>query len=129
MIIALCVDDNMGLAFNKRRQSKDSAVRKKLIQLSDGDLRMSPYSARQFDETVYGSSDYLETAETGQWCFCEDTEYLKFSDRIEKIYLFRWNRSYPSDLKFSFPGECKLVSQEEFPGTSHDCITLEVYER
>jgi len=129
LIVVLCVDDNLGLGFNRRRQSKDAALRQKLQALSSGRLRMSEYSARQFDIPVYAGADYLSRAESGDWCFCEDREYLEFAQNIEKLYLFRWNRAYPADLYFEFPGQWKLVSSEEFPGTSHEKITLEVYEK
>lgn len=127
MIIALCVDDRMGLQFNHRRQSKDAAVRERLMTLSGGNLRVSPYTSKQFDEPVYAGNDYLSAAGNGQWCFCEDTEYLNYAPQIEKIVLFKWNRAYPGDLYFTFPGEYRLVSSEDFPGTSHDPITQEVY--
>ena len=128
MILALCVDDNMGMAFNSRRQSKDSALRQYLLELSGGQLRMSEYSARQFDVPVYVGADYLSAAGSGQWCFCEDRSYLEHAGMIEKIYLFRWNRVYPADQHFEFPGQWRLSNSEDFPGTSHEKITMEVYE-
>lgn len=129
MIIAVCVDNRMGLLFNGRRLSKDAALRQKLAELSGGNLRMSVYSGKQFEEPVYAAEDYLSTAKDGDWCFCEDTAYLDFADQIEKIVLFQWNRDYPADVHFTFPGEWRLESSEDFSGTSHDKITMEVYVR
>ena len=129
MILAVCVDDRMGLSFGGRRLSKDAAVRQRLLELSGGNLRMSAYSARQFEETVYGGADYLSGAAAGDWCFAENTDFEGFADSIEKIVLFRWNRHYPADVHFEFPGKWALVSGEDFPGTSHERITMEVYER
>lgn len=128
MIVAVCVDDNLGIQFNRRRQSKDAALRAKLLELSSGALRMSEYSAKQFDCPVYAGEDYLSDAQMGEFCFCENTDYLEFADQIEKFLLFRWNRVYPADVHFSFPGEWRLRSAEDFPGTSHETITMEVYE-
>ena len=48
MILSLCADDRLGLSFGERRQSKDSQVRRRLLELSGGNLRMSEYYARQF---------------------------------------------------------------------------------
>ena len=129
MILALCVDNGFGLMFHKRRQSKDAAMRQRLLQLSGGQLRMSSYSATQFDEPVYSGADYLSDAQNGDWCFVENGDYEAFSDQIEQIILFRWNRDYPADLHFRFPGKWQLVSTEDFPGTSHDTITQEVYRK
>ena len=129
MILAVCADDRLGISFGGRRQSKDSALRRRLLELSGGNLRMSDYSARQFAEPVYSGADYLSGAKTGDWCFVENGDYEVFSEAIEQIVLFRWNRHYPSDLQFRFPGKWALVRSEEFPGSSHEKITLEVYEK
>lgn len=129
MILAACVDDRMGLQFGGRRQSKDAALRQKITDLSGGNLRMSHYSGRQFQSGGYTGDDYLSAAKPGDWCFAEDTAYLEYAGSIEKIVLFKWNREYPADLYFEFPGEWRLSSTEDFPGTSHEKITMEVYEK
>lgn len=129
MIVALCVDDRMGLMFMGRRLSKDALLRQRLLELSGGALRMSGYSAKQFETEVYSGEDYLSGAGQGDWCFCENGDYAGFSGKIERIVLFNWNREYPADLWFEFPGEWHLVSAEDFPGKSHEKITMEVYER
>ncbi len=130
MILMCCVDDQMGLQFNRRRQSKDAAVRQRMLELAGGALRVSPFTARQFEASagVYVGDDYLSAAKDGQSCFCEDLEYLEHAEKIEKIILFRWNRLYPSDLKFQFPGSWRLEQTRDFPGTSHETITMEVYD-
>ena len=129
MILALCADDRLGISFGGRRQSKDSEVRRRLLELSGGRLRMSEYSARQFEEDIYGGADYLSGSQAQDWCFAEDTAYLAHADAIGQIVLFRWNRHYPADVHFEFPGKWALVRSEDFPGSSHEKITMEVYER
>lgn len=129
MILAVCVGDRLGLRFGGRRQSKDYAVRRRLLELSGGQLRMSEYSARQFEESVYSGADYLSGAKPGDWCFAEDREYLDHAGSIERIVLMRWNRHYPADEYFEFPGKWALVRSEDFPGSSHEKITMEVYVR
>lgn len=127
MIITACVDDRMGLRFNKRRLSKDACLRQRILELSGGAIRMSEYSAKQFETPVCSGEDYLCAAPSGAWCFCEDTGYLEFAEQIEKIVLFKWNRAYPADEHFTFPGQWRLESSEDFPGNSHEKITQEVY--
>ena len=129
MILAVCVDNRMGLSFMGRRLSKDMLLREKLTALSDGRLRMSVYSGKQFGPDVYMAPDYLSGACEGDWVFAENGEYLGFADRIEQIVLFKWNRDYPADVYFSFPGDWALVSAEDFPGNSHETITMEVYRK
>ena len=128
MNLALCADDRMGLRINGRRQSKDRLLRERLMAMSAGRLRMSSYSARQFEYPVYAGEDYLSGAKDGDWCFCEDQEYLKYAQKIERLALFRWNRHYPADEYFQFPGKWVLVQTCDFPGSSHETITMEVYK-
>lgn len=128
MILAVCADNAFGMSFSGRRQSKDAALRQRLLALSGGKLRMSAYSAKQFDCPVYSGSDYLTGAQPGDWCFAENDDYLNLTEAPERIVVFRWNRDYPADLYFKFPGQWRLVSAEDFPGRSHDTITQEVYE-
>lgn len=128
MILAVCVDNAFGMMFGKRRQSKDAALREHLLALSGGRLRMSAYSAKQFEQAVYSEPDYLSGAQDGDWCFVENGDYEAYTDRIEQIVLFRWNRDYPADLHFHFPGQWQLISREDFPGKSHETITMEVYK-
>ena len=41
----VCVDDNLGMAFNHRRQSQDRVLRRKMLERTAGrPLWMSPYS-------------------------------------------------------------------------------------
>ncbi len=50
MILIVCVDDNMGMAFNHRRQSQDRLLRRRLLErVGVSKLWMSPYTARRFD--------------------------------------------------------------------------------
>lgn len=129
MILAACVDNRMGLSFLGKRLSKDRMLREKLLSLSGAKLRMSLYSRKQFESGTYAGEDYLSAACPGDWVFAENADYLDYADRIEQIVLFRWNRDYPADLYFSFPGDWRLVSTEDFPGNSHDNITMEVYRK
>lgn len=127
MILAVCVDDTMGLQFHDRRQSRDSAVIQDLLEMGQP-VWVHPRSAMLFPENaLVEDEDYLEKAQAGEWCFCEDTAYLDHSDKIEKIVLYRWNRVYPRDLTFAFPGTWRLAESRDFVGTSHEKITREVY--
>ncbi len=51
-------------------------------------------------------------------------------DRLDRLIVYRWNRHYPSDVRF--PPELAdftLQSSTEFRGSSHDLITREEYTR
>ena len=103
MNIIVCVDKNYGMMFNGRRQSQDSILREKVMELSTGaKLWMNAYSARQFEDTlgIQISETFLEEAGMGEFCFIEDGKLPE--QNIEKIYLFHWNRKYPADVFFEF---------------------------
>ena len=134
MILIACVDDNMGMAFNHRRQSKDALLRERLLARAAGKpLWMSPYTARQFDplpENARVDEDFLAKADEQEFAFTELAAPGLFADRVEGILLYRWNRRYPADMFFDLPLEgLRRVETSEFPGHSHEMITEEIYEK
>ena len=128
MILIACVDDNMGMAFNHRRQSQDRILRRRLLErVGVSKLWMSPYSARQFDalpENVLVTERFLSEAGAGEYCFAE----LNCPDDAEGVVLYRWNRSYPTDMHFTLNlTGFRLTERTDFAGFSHPKITEEIY--
>lgn len=135
MIIVTVIDDKNGLLFNHRRQSQDRELRKKIEQISrKSKLWMNAFSAGQFaslPENAIVSEDFLTEADKGDFCFVEDQPLLSVKNRIEAMVLFHWNRSYPSDFSLDFipAGQgMRLIQTEDFPGYSHENITMEVWK-
>lgn len=130
MTLVVCVDDRLGMQFNGRRQSQDRLLRRRLLDLVPTRLIMSVRSGAMFsgEDGVIAREDYLSFAEADDWIFAEDLDYLSRRGEFDRLILFRWNRVYPSDVKFVFPGEWKLTHREDFPGSSHKNITMEVYQ-
>ena len=134
MILMACVDDNLGMAFNRRRQSQDRVLRRKLLDRAAGKpLWMSPYSARQFEplpNNIQVAEDFGARAGAGEYCLTELQPPGAWLDRLEGVVLYRWNRRYPSDVKFDLPLEgFTLRARQDFAGYSHPKITEEVYLR
>ena len=134
MIAAVCVDDNNGMCFNHRRQSQDRLLRADLLrEAAGGPLWMNAYSAKQFKESpeaLLVAPDFLAQAGPGALCFVEDQDLTPWAEKLEGIILYRWNRTYPADLRFTLPlAGWRLARTEEFPGSSHEKITKEVYTR
>lgn len=132
MILMVCVDDNLGMAFNHRRQSQDRVLRRKMLERAAGTpLWMSPYSARQFAplaENIRVAEDFWARAGAGEYCLTELQPPGAWLDRLEGVVLYRWNRRYPSDVKFDLPLEgFTLRARQDFAGYSHPQITEEVY--
>lgn len=135
MKLIVCVEDWFGLLFNRRRVSRDCAVVEKISSVLSGEtLWMDPYSAElfPFEIPVKADGDFLIKAQPGDFCFLENQDIRPYAFRVEELILFRWNRRYPSDFVFPFEecfGKWQLASRGDFPGNSHDTITMEVYRQ
>ncbi|MBU5625671.1 ribonuclease Z [Oscillibacter sp. MSJ-2] len=133
MILIACVDDNNGMLFHARRQSRDRMLRARILRRCAGRrLWMNAYSQGQFpagaEITVH--EDCLSLAGEGEFCFVEDQDVRPVADRVEQVILYRWNRVYPADVFFSLSLDgWNLTCREEFAGSSHQRITEEVYVR
>lgn len=132
MIVILCLDDKNGMMFNNRRQSKDKFVIQDILKLVDGKkLFISSYSESLFqglESKLIIDNNFLNNAAEEDYCFIENNNLKDFSEKIEKIIVYKWNRIYPSDLKLEITiQDWNLIGRFEFVGNSHDKITREVY--
>lgn len=107
-----------------------------LLLVANVPLWMNHYSASQFDTESIPNLNiddaFLQEAAQGEYCFVEDAPLAPFEKWIERIAIFRWDRTYPADRYFDLQlgsGQWHLVGTSEFAGHSHDLITMEVYER
>ena len=133
MKLILCLDDCNGMLFNNRRQSSDRALTSHILQLCDGQrLWMSSYSAKLFKDAsgITVSDQYLQQTDPEDFVFLEDGDVRKALENARMLIIYRWNRVYPSDVKF--PGQLpprgwRFVSKSDFTGYSHEKITQEVY--
>ena len=135
MILIVCVDDHNGMMFNHRRQSQDRVLRADVLKLTAGKaLWMNAYSRKQFTESdedeIRVDEMFLNAAGDGEFCFVENADVSGYVDRIEEIYVYRWNRDYPADVYFPVDlGGWKCEETKEFAGSSHEKITRERYIR
>ena len=138
MHLIVCVEDRMGMLFHARRLSRDREATRRIVQLAgQGPLWVSPYSQGLFQDCpppggLRVSPDFLACAGPEELCFVEDADILPFSERISRVFLLRWNRTYPFDTKFPLDLNAAgwiCRAREEFPGFSHPKITLEAYYR
>ena len=129
MILISCADNALGLRFNHRRQSRDRVVCGRMLEVSGGELWLAEGSKglfADFPEAALNTVSDPREVPQGSFCFWERPADVA----AEKIILYRWNRDYPGDERFLFPGgeEAWLLSrQEDFPGFSHEKITEEIY--
>ena len=137
MNLIVFIDDNGGMMFNHRRQSRDRVALQRILYMTTGSiLWMNEYSAPLFTEfaapQIQVDAQFLDKAGPEDYCLVENADVTPYLPFIEKIILFHWNRTYPSDVKFPLKldgGKWRLISTEVFPGSSHEKITLEGYAK
>lgn len=133
MTLIFCVDNNFGLMFNKRRQSRDSAVLEDIKNSFSGEkICISPYSEKLFNEANvdYAVCDNFDNQDA--ICFVEDKYNFDLLNTANEVILYHWGRVYPADVKFdmSLLGvDFTLAESTVFKGTSHQEIKKERYVR
>lgn len=136
MKVFICLDDNNGMMFNNRRQSRDEKVVKDIIKMVDGhSLWMNDYSAKIFDgyiEKLNVTPSFLDNMGKSDFCFVEGDDVKKYIAFIDEFIIYKWNRKYPADKVFDielYEFGFELQQIEEFGGKSHEKITKEIYIR
>ena len=134
MTAIVCVEDRGGILFLKRRVSRDREVYRDIAENYDK-VYMTSYSLPLFDGVKINTGVRLlpiSEGERGEVCFVESGEIADNIYKISRLVIYRWNRTYPSDVKLEFDPEemgFKLVSTNELVGYSHEKITKDIYEK
>ena len=131
MNVIICLDQNNGMLFNNRRQSRDRIVRKNILEYINGaKLYMDEYSFKQFSEEKADNiivDNNLENATEHDFCFVERQEVR--IEEINKLIVYRCDKIYPADKYFNMDDiKCNLVETLEFQGYSHEKIIREIYQ-
>lgn len=134
MNLIVCLDDNRGMQFNKRRQSRDRLLIEKLAeQVGDAKLYISPYSEPLFQKSSIEytvSENPTQDAKDADYCFVEQCDPAALEPSVSSLLLFYWNRVYPADLYFTMNmSRFRLVDTVDFVGSSHEKITMEVWKK
>ncbi len=132
--VAVCLDDEGGMMFNNRRQSRDRVLIAELLSSTEGRIVIHPYSAPLFGDSprVVISDDPLAMAADGDICFIEQLPIAPLLSLVGRFIVYRWNRIYPRDKCFDVDlggAGFSLISETEFTGSSHERITKGIYER
>ena len=138
MTTIICISDNGGMLFNKRRQSKDKELVKNLVSFveeNDGVLFISEYSEPLFataEGSVISVSNPLESASRGDFAFVESEGISRYAEKIKTLVLYKWNRDYPADVFLDLDPQAAgmtLTEALDFEGSSHERITREIWQR
>ena len=134
--IIVCLDDDGGMLFNRRRQSRDSKVIDDIIQtIRDKNLYITKFSEALFKDrqiNLHISEKPWENADKDDFCFIENADTGEFINEADAVTIYRCNKKYPADVYFNMSKlySCFTLSETcEFNGSSHEVITKEVYRR
>ena len=135
MNVFICVDDNNGMLFNGRRQSRDEAVVKDILEFAGNDnIWMRSNSSKLFlanpDRILIEDNLLKDTLKYG-YCFLENVPLKSYQDRIDNLIVYSWNRAYPADtyLDVDLITDWETIDTKEFGGKSHEKITRKIYRR
>ena len=82
-------------------------------------------------ERICVDTEYWEKMPQDGWCFFELGDPEPVLAKTRQLVIFHWNRSYPADRYFPLEqirSKATLSRSEVFQGSSHDSITMEVYQ-
>ena len=125
--LIVCCDNRGGMMFNKRRQSRDSKLNEKLLEMfGEENLYIAEYS-----RTLFPNCPIFQNYENDGAYFMENPDWIPVvEDVFEQIIVVKWNRDYPFDKKIPFSLKSyKMRKLIEFEGDSHDKISMEFYEK
>ena len=128
MKLIVCLDDNNGMMFNKRRQSRDRVLIENVLEFCKGEkLYTNEYSAKLFPENTVEMFENIEQI-GNSFCFAEDFNVNE--EYVGEIIVYKWNRLYPADTYFNIDlKNWNLIESVDFEGSSHEKITREIYRR
>jgi hypothetical protein len=132
MEIIICLDDNNGMLFNNRRQSRDSKVLWDIKNNLQNSLTIFPFSEKLVSSAEIPYEIMSGSASENTVLFVEDRGIKEFLPVTNKITVYRWNRVYPADMSLDIVLSAegfRITQTVDFEGTSHEKITKEVYER
>jgi hypothetical protein len=122
----VCLDQNNGMYFNERRQSRDRYVIRDIMDMTKEDnLFVNDYSKDLFStrDNLIISNDYFSKAKREDYCFIEN--HIPDQSSAEMLIVYRWDKVYPADYRLKLD-QWRLVNTLEFAGYSHDKITKEI---
>ena len=129
MTVIVCLDNNNGMMFNRRRQSRDRVLISDIMDSIEGKtLYINNFSKTLFQkyDNVAVEPDFLNACPNDGTAFVENRNVDDYFDKIDVIITYLWNRDYPSDKKFDIDlesGEWIEEERTDFVGYSHDQIT------
>ena len=134
MTVIFFLDDKKGMLFNNRRLSRDEEVLNDIRTYLQGELYITGFSEKYLAASglPYKVIPALDNFNNDNYYLIENVSVKEHIDKIDRIIIYWWNRTYPSDMRLDFePADYGFKSKSiyEFAGKSHEKITREIFER
>lgn len=126
--LVICLDDNHGMMFNNRRQSRDACVVAKIQEMAS----TSTLYRDNYSKTLFPDGQAIMNYNNDGFYFIENPDLLSndAENIFDQIIIFRWNREYPADKILMLNLKCyNMETSVDFAGKSHEKITMEVYKK
>lgn len=124
------VDNNGGVAFNGRRQSRDQFLNKYILEyIGERKLWINEYTSKLFEEkkeNIIVDNDFFNKMGDEDFAFCECISLQEHESDITELLLCEWNRDYPFDVRLdiNIKDNFKVRKICDIQGKSHDKITI-----
>ena len=135
MILIACIDENNGMLFNNRRQSRDKKLIMHILNLIGGKkIWINNFTKELFDvennRNVIVDENFINKMKDDDFCFIENISPSLLENKIDKMILYNWGRKYPADKYFDIKlSEWFLESENEIEGSSHEKIIQKIYTK
>lgn len=135
MNVFICLDDNNGMLYNGRRQSRDRAVIEDILgYIGNEKIWVNSYSSKLFpasSDRIMVEDNFPQNICGDSYCFLENIPIKWYEDSIDTIIVYYWNRVYPTDtyLDIDLISDWEVIGTKEFGGKSHEKITRKIYRR
>ena len=110
MIAIVTIDDNNGMMFVNADRARISGLLRGFLILQElieyGCLECNSQLFDTSKDNIIVDNSYTE-AQAQDYCFVENVDINELQDNISKIYVYKWNRKYPSDVTFR---QCLIIT-------------------
>lgn len=152
MNIIVCVDKDLGMMFNNRRQSRDKILIKHILEFiknENAKIYINNFSKElfleyldEYKEQIIVDDNFLEKAfneeinnssnsnnQNKNYCFVENNSIKKYEDKINNLIIYDWDKAYPKDKYLDIDlNKFKLYESKDLVGNSHEKIIEKIYK-
>ena len=135
MKLIVMIDNEGGVSFNDRRQSRDRYLNEYIVErIGNAKLWMNSYTYTLFDdlncENIIVDDDFIRKMVVEDYAICEKMSLHELESKIDFLIVCNWNRDYPYDTTLDIDKKNYDVKKIcDVGGKSHEKITIEEWRK